>query len=151
MVDRIALGVAALLLVGVGLVVSAGLPEAQVAAPVPLADLEAPKPEVPAFPAAPADREVDGLRYAVLQDGEGDPPEPGSEVLLHVTVWEEDGTLLRSTVGTGPVRVRVGVGEVLPVVDRMAGAMRVGERRKVLVPVEEERVRVMQLERLPIQ
>ncbi|MCA9566873.1 MAG: FKBP-type peptidyl-prolyl cis-trans isomerase [Myxococcales bacterium] len=90
---------------------------------------------VPEMPAAAATLEEDGLRQAILVEGSGSPPRAGDTVALHVTTWLEDGTLVSSTLSHHrPVRAKVGIGELMPGVDRVAVKLAVGEVRKVVVP-----------------
>lgn len=80
-------------------------------------------------------REISGLRYLVLRPGDGARPYTGSVVTVAYTMTTLDGQLLDSTERQGsPMRFRVGRSQVVRGLDEGLLGMRVGERRRLLVP-----------------
>lgn len=76
-----------------------------------------------------------GLQYEVVAAGRGEPAEPGSQVRIHETTKLKDGTVLYSTRTKGnPLKFLLGGNQVIAGVDEAVRGMRVGERRKVVVP-----------------
>ena len=76
-----------------------------------------------------------GLQYVVLQEGTGASPADGQTVTVHYTGTLEDGTKFDSSRDRSrPFSFRVGVGEVIRGWDEGVGDMRVGERRKLIIP-----------------
>lgn len=116
------------------------------------ADTVIPVPDAP--PVQPLDAEVDGIAFSVIEEGTGSPPKPGDPVALHFTLWNEDGTLVDSTLQRfRPVHVQSGRGQLLAGIERMVADMRVGERRKVRLPPAQEggTSLIVDLQRHPIQ
>ena len=78
-----------------------------------------------------------GIRYVVLAEGKGEPPQPGDKVAL---LYE--GRLLRGEVfdkamdRQHPFVFRVGRERVIPGMDQIVLLMRPGERRLVIIPPE---------------
>ena len=76
-----------------------------------------------------------GLQYVVLQEGTGASPADGQTVTVHYTGTLEDGTKFDSSRDRSrPFSFRVGVGQVIRGWDEGVGDMRVGERRKLIIP-----------------
>ena len=75
-----------------------------------------------------------GLRYRVLQHGEGPPVRPGQQVSIHETTTLRSGAVIYSSRGSGPVTFRLGAGQVITGVDEGVTGMRRGERRVLIVP-----------------
>ncbi len=76
-----------------------------------------------------------GLQYVVLQEGTGASPADGQTVTVHYTGTLEDGTKFDSSRDRNrPFSFRVGVGQVIRGWDEGVGDMRVGERRKLIIP-----------------
>ena len=80
-----------------------------------------------------------GFAPALAQDQETAPPtvEVGSEVSLEYTLFSEDGTRLETNVGKDPLVFRLGAEPVLPpALDNVLVGLKVGERRRVILPPE---------------
>lgn len=118
---------------------------------------EAPQPE-PAAPAAEAAKEEpakeesvgpkvegeegketkttdSGLKYIVLEEGTGEKPKQGDTVVAEYTGWLTDGTKFDSSKDHPEAfSFPVGTGQVIPAWDEALLDMKVGERRKLIVP-----------------
>ncbi|MDJ0732726.1 MAG: FKBP-type peptidyl-prolyl cis-trans isomerase [Nostocaceae cyanobacterium] len=78
-----------------------------------------------------------GLKYEVLKEGDGATPTPGQNVTVHYTGTLEDGTKFDSSRDRGrPFSFKIGVGQVIKGWDEGVGTMKVGERRKLIIPSE---------------
>ncbi|MGH7492960.1 MAG: FKBP-type peptidyl-prolyl cis-trans isomerase [bacterium] len=78
-----------------------------------------------------------GLVYTVVEKGSGPATRIGQHVLIHETTTFTDGRLLYSTRTAGqPLRFLLGDKQVIDGVDEGVTGMRVGERRKMIVPPE---------------
>ena len=78
-----------------------------------------------------------GLEYIVLAEGSGEKPTKGQTVEAHYTGWLTDGTKFDSSKDRGePFSFAVGQGEVIPAWDEALLDMKVGERRKLIVPAD---------------
>ncbi|WP_084639708.1 FKBP-type peptidyl-prolyl cis-trans isomerase [Geitlerinema sp. PCC 9228] len=78
-----------------------------------------------------------GLKYHVVQEGNGATPEVGQKVVVHYTGELEDGTKFDSSRDRGqPFEFRVGVGQVIKGWDEAVLNMQVGERRELIIPPE---------------
>jgi FKBP-type peptidyl-prolyl cis-trans isomerase len=76
-----------------------------------------------------------GLRYEIVAEGRGPAAKPGSQVRIHETTTLKDGTLIYSTRSKGdPLKFVLGGNQVIAGVDEGVRGMRVGERRKLIVP-----------------
>lgn len=76
-----------------------------------------------------------GLQLQVVTEGRGEPVQPGSFVRIHETTTLQDGTVLYSTRTKGnPLKFLLGGNQVIAGVDEGIRGMRVGERRKLIVP-----------------
>lgn len=76
-----------------------------------------------------------GLRYIERQPGRGQPPAPGSEVVVHYDGYLLDGTKFDSSRDRGaPYVFRVGTGRVIKGWDEAVAAMCPGEKRTLIVP-----------------
>lgn len=76
-----------------------------------------------------------GLQYTVDQQGTGAQPQPGQIVQVHYTGWLTDGTKFDSSRDRGaPLEFPVGKGRVIRGWDEGVGAMRVGEKRTLVIP-----------------
>ncbi|MCC8191306.1 MAG: peptidylprolyl isomerase [Planctomycetes bacterium] len=78
---------------------------------------------------------MSGLKYVVLQEGQGDKPRPGQTVEAHYTGRFLDGRVFDSSVERGePFSFKVGKGQVIAGWDEALLEMRVGEKRALIVP-----------------
>ncbi len=78
-----------------------------------------------------------GLKYIVLQSGEGAEAEQGNVVSVHYTGWLTDGSKFDSSLDRNqPIRFPVGTGHVIPGWDEAVGMMRVGDRWRIILPPE---------------
>ena len=78
-----------------------------------------------------------GLQYVVLTEGDGASPNKGQTVVVHYTGTLEDGSKFDSSRDRNqPFQFKVGVGQVIKGWDEGVGSMKVGERRKLIIPSE---------------
>ncbi|MEO1069187.1 MAG: FKBP-type peptidyl-prolyl cis-trans isomerase, partial [Cyanobacteria bacterium J06638_6] len=78
-----------------------------------------------------------GLQYVDLVEGTGAMPQAGQRVTVHYTGTLEDGTKFDSSRDRGrPFSFQIGVGQVIKGWDEGVGTMRVGGRRKLVIPSE---------------
>lgn len=80
-----------------------------------------------------------GLEYEILQEGTGDSPKAGQVVTVHYTGWLDDngkpGTKFDSSVDRGqPFSFVIGRGQVIRGWDEGVIAMKVGEKRRLIIP-----------------
>jgi peptidylprolyl isomerase len=76
-----------------------------------------------------------GLSYIDLVKGTGAAPTSGKNVTVHYTGWLEDGKKFDSSLDRGqPFVFRIGAGEVIPGWDEGVMSMRVGGKRKLVIP-----------------
>jgi peptidylprolyl isomerase len=78
-----------------------------------------------------------GLKYVELKEGDGATPKTGQTVEVHYTGTLEDGTKFDSSRDrNSPFKFKIGVGQVIKGWDEGVGTMKVGERRKLIIPPE---------------
>ncbi|MBD1863291.1 MULTISPECIES: FKBP-type peptidyl-prolyl cis-trans isomerase [Trichocoleus] len=78
-----------------------------------------------------------GLQYTEIEAGTGATPQTGQTVVVHYTGTLEDGTKFDSSRDRGqPFRFKIGVGQVIKGWDEGVGTMKVGGRRKLVIPAE---------------
>jgi peptidylprolyl isomerase len=78
---------------------------------------------------------VSGLKYVDEVVGTGESPSPGKTVIVHYTGRLENGTKFDSSVDRGqPFQFTIGVGEVIKGWDEGVMTMKVGGKRKLIVP-----------------
>lgn len=78
-----------------------------------------------------------GLSYTDLVPGNGAAPTSGKNVTVHYTGWLVDGKKFDSSVDRGqPFVFRIGAGEVIPGWDEGVMSMKVGGKRKLVIPAE---------------
>jgi peptidylprolyl isomerase len=76
-----------------------------------------------------------GLQYTVDTPGTGAQPQPGQTVSVHYTGWLTDGTKFDSSRDRGtPLEFPLGRGRVIAGWDEGIGAMKVGEKRTLVIP-----------------
>jgi FKBP-type peptidyl-prolyl cis-trans isomerase len=94
---------------------------------------QTPAPPSTVAPASPITTKS-GLMYTVVAEGTGARARPGQTVLIHETLTLPDGRQIFTSRGKAPVKFLLGGNQVIPGVDEGVTGMRVGERRKLLVP-----------------
>lgn len=78
-----------------------------------------------------------GLKYIVVEEGDGASPQTGENVTVHYTGTLEDGTKFDSSRDRNrPFSFKLGVGQVIQGWDEGVGEMKVGERRTLIIPPE---------------
>ncbi|MDY7022833.1 MAG: FKBP-type peptidyl-prolyl cis-trans isomerase [Cyanobacteriota bacterium] len=76
-----------------------------------------------------------GLQYEEIQEGNGASPERGQTVVVHYTGTLENGDQFDSSRDRGqPFSFKIGVGQVIKGWDEGVGSMKVGGRRKLVIP-----------------
>jgi len=80
-----------------------------------------------------------GLEYEILQEGSGETPQKGQAVTVHYTGWldnnGEKGTKFDSSVDRGQAfSFNIGVGQVIKGWDEGVMSMKVGEKRRLMIP-----------------
>jgi FKBP-type peptidyl-prolyl cis-trans isomerase len=78
-----------------------------------------------------------GLKYADEVVGTGESPSPGKIVSVHYTGWLENGTQFDSSRGPDrgqPLEFPIGVGRVIKGWDEGVMTMKVGGKRKLIIP-----------------
>jgi ketosteroid isomerase-like protein len=76
-----------------------------------------------------------GLRYEDIVTGTGPSPQSGQEVTVHYTGTLEDGTKFDSSLDRGqPFKFKIGVGRVIKGWDEGVMTMKVGGKRKLVIP-----------------
>ena len=88
------------------------------------------------FSAAPSETTTgSGLKYVDEVVGTGESPSPGKFVRVHYTGWLENGTKFDSSVDRGqPLEFPIGVGRVIKGWDEGVMTMKVGGKRKLIIP-----------------
>lgn len=78
-----------------------------------------------------------GLGIIDIEVGTGASPEPGDGVAVHYTGWLSDGTKVESSLDTGaPLEFIIGAGNVIKGWDEGVLDMRVGGKRRLIIPPE---------------
>ncbi len=78
-----------------------------------------------------------GLQYIVIQSGTGAEAEAGRMVRVHYTGWLQDGSKFDSSVDRGePFEFPLGRGSVIRGWDEGVALMRVGDKRRFIIPPE---------------
>jgi FKBP-type peptidyl-prolyl cis-trans isomerase len=76
-----------------------------------------------------------GLKYEIVSAGKVPAAMPGQHVRIHETTTLADGTLIYSTrTKNSPLKFLLGGNQVIAGADEGVRGMRVGERRKLIVP-----------------
>ena len=84
-----------------------------------------------------AEKKTDsGLRYIDIKEGNGPMPQKGQQVTVHYTGWlTKGGTKFDSSVDRGqPFTFQIGVGQVISGWDEGVSTMKVGGKRRLLIP-----------------
>ena len=82
-----------------------------------------------------------GLQYEVVKEGSGETPKPAQKVTVHYTGWldnnGEPGTKFDSSVDRGePFTFKIGIGQVISGWDEGVMSMKVGEKRRLIIPAD---------------
>ncbi|MEO1669558.1 MAG: FKBP-type peptidyl-prolyl cis-trans isomerase [Cyanobacteria bacterium J06631_2] len=78
-----------------------------------------------------------GLKYIVLEEGDGASPQTGENVTVHYTGTLEDGSKFDSSRDRNrPFSFKIGVGQVIKGWDEGVADMKVGGRRTLIIPPE---------------
>jgi len=101
----------------------------------PAADTPGSAVKVPGEEGKPVEKTASGLQYVVLDPGTGAKPNKGDKVVAEYTGWLTDGKKFDSSKDhPGDFSFAVGQGEVIPAWDEALSDMKIGERRKLIVP-----------------
>ena len=77
----------------------------------------------------------DGLKYIDIVAGTGAQPNKGDSITVHYTGWLSNGTKFDSSRDTGtPATFQIGVGAVIPGWDEAVITMKVGGKRRLVLP-----------------
>ena len=80
-------------------------------------------------------RTASGLRYQDVAVGQGDEATPGRTAVVHYTGWLPDGKKFDSSRDRGePFSFSLGAGQVIAGWDQGVAGMKVGGRRKLVIP-----------------
>lgn len=80
-------------------------------------------------------RTPSGLQYEDIVAGSGASPAPGKKVTVHYTGWLMDGKKFDSSVDRNePFVFQIGSGEVIPGWDEGVMTMKIGGKRKLIIP-----------------
>ncbi len=78
-----------------------------------------------------------GLGIIDIETGTGETPETGKLVAVHYTGWLSDGTKFDSSLDRGtPFEFPLGLGQVIPGWDEGVATMKVGGKRRLIIPAE---------------
>jgi peptidylprolyl isomerase len=84
---------------------------------------------------AKIEKTASGLQYADLVVGKGSPPDAGQTVVVHYIGWLTDGKKFDSSVDRGqPFDFPLGQGHVIKGWDEGVAGMRIGGKRKLIIP-----------------
>ena len=78
-----------------------------------------------------------GLQIIDIEVGSGESPQTGQTVVVHYTGWLADGTKFDSSVDRGqPFSFTIGTGQVIDGWDEGVATMKVGGKRRLIIPPE---------------
>jgi peptidylprolyl isomerase len=78
-----------------------------------------------------------GLKYVEIKEGTGPSPQSSQMVTVHYTGTLQDGKKFDSSVDRGqPLQFKIGVGQVIKGWDEGILTMKVGGKRKLIIPPE---------------
>jgi len=78
-----------------------------------------------------------GLRYIIIEEGTGESPEEGDVVEVHYTGWLTSGKKFDSSHDRGvPISFPIGTGQVIKGWDEGVMMMKVGGKRRLIIPGE---------------
>lgn len=77
-----------------------------------------------------------GLKYVDVKVGNGPSPVKGKQVKVHYTGTLENGKKFDSSVGKDPFTFAIGVGQVIAGWDEGVMGMKVGGKRKLIIPAK---------------
>ncbi len=78
-----------------------------------------------------------GLQYVEVEEGTGETPQAGQTVVVHYTGWLTNGEKFDSSVDRDvPFEFVLGVGQVIPGWDEGLAMMKVGDKRRLIIPPE---------------
>jgi hypothetical protein len=84
---------------------------------------------------APGGKEMTELKFEDIVTGTGASPQPGQNVTVHYTGILENGTKFDSSLDRGqPFTFKIGVGQVIKGWDQGVMTMKVGGKRKLIIP-----------------
>lgn len=90
-----------------------------------------------AAPASAMKKTPSGLQYEDLVAGSGNTPSSGKQVTVHYTGWLTNGTKFDSSLDKNqPFTFTIGKGEVVPGWDEGVMTMKIGGKRKLVIPPE---------------
>jgi ketosteroid isomerase-like protein len=75
-----------------------------------------------------------GLKYIDLVEGKGERPRVGQTLTMHYTVTLTNGTQVDSSIGKQPITFKLGVTPMIKGWDEGAMTMKVGGKRRLIVP-----------------
>jgi len=75
-----------------------------------------------------------GLQYVDLVEGKGEAAKTGDSVEVHYSGWLKDGTKFDTSVGARPYPFTIGKKQVIAGWDEGVLGMRVGGKRKLIIP-----------------
>ncbi len=83
------------------------------------------------------DKTESGLRYKIIEGGNGESPKAGQQVTVHYKGQLTDGTVFDSSYKRNdPISFTIGVGQVIPGWDEGIGLLKVGDKARLVIPSE---------------